>query len=103
MDHPLIDLINQKIAQAEAEGDFDNLPGAGKPLPDCDDPQNALLNRLIRENGAVPEFVSLSRELAKLREQLRDCADRTERRTIMQDMSMMEARIELSKRDFKRG
>lgn len=103
MDHPLIDLINQKIAQAEAEGDFDNLPGAGKPLPECDDPQNVLLNRLIRENGAVPEFVSLSRELAKLREQLRDCADRTERRAIMQDMSMMEARIELAKRDFKRG
>ncbi|WP_319824666.1 DUF1992 domain-containing protein [Thalassovita sp.] len=103
MDHPLIDLINARIAKAEADGAFDNLPGAGKPLPECDDPQNALFNRLIRENGAVPEFISLSRELAGLREELRDCADRTRRRELMQNMSMMETRIEMAKRDFKRG
>ena len=35
MDHPLIDLINAKIAAAERDGAFDNLPGAGKPLPEC--------------------------------------------------------------------
>lgn len=103
MDHPLIDLINQKIAQAQAAGDFDNLEGAGKPLPQCDDPENALLNRVIEQNDAVPEFVLLSRELAKLREQLRECADRTERRTLMQDMSMMEARIALAKQAYRRG
>ncbi|MBT25158.1 MAG: hypothetical protein CML60_01965 [Rhodobacteraceae bacterium] len=103
MDHPLIDLINQKIAQAQAEGDFDDLPGAGQPLPECDDPENALLNRVIEQNGAVPEFVQLSRELARLREQLRDCADRTQRSSLMQDMSMMEARIELAKQAFRRG
>lgn len=102
MDHPLIDLINQKIAQAEADGAFDNLSGAGKPLPPCDDPKNALFNRLIRENGAVPEFVNLSRELARLREELRDCADRTRRRDLMQEMSLMETRIALAKQDFGR-
>lgn len=71
MDHPLIDLISAQIAEAERRGDFDNLPGAGKPLPKVDDPENALLNRVIRENGAVPEFVTLSRELERLREELR--------------------------------
>ena len=65
MDHPLIDLITAKIMAAEKNGEFDNLPGAGKPLPKCDDPENALLNRVMKENGATPEFVSLSRELAK--------------------------------------
>lgn len=101
MDHPLIDLINQKIAQAQAEGDFDNLQGAGKPLPECDDPENALLNRLIKENGGVPEFVSLSRELAKLRNELRETGDRTRRQDIMKEMSMMEARIELARKAFR--
>lgn len=98
MDHPLIDLINQKIAQAQAEGEFDNLEGAGKPLPECDDPENALLNRLVKEAGGVPEFVSLSRELAKLREELRETGDRTRRQDIMKEMSMMEARIELARK-----
>ena len=102
MDHPLIDLITQRIREAEAAGEFDNLPGAGKPLPKEDDPENALINRLIRENGAVPEFVSLSRELKKLREDLRETGDRTRRRDIMKEMSMMEARIEIARKAHSR-
>ena len=102
MDHPLIDLINARIAAAEAEGAFDDLPGAGKPLPPCDDPENALLNRLIRENGAVPEFVSLSRELKKLRDELNDTSDRTARHRLMKDMSMMEARIAMARKAWSR-
>lgn len=98
MDHPLLDLINQKIAAAEADGAFDNLEGAGKPLPKVDDPENALINRLIKESGGVPEFISLSRELAKLREELRETGDRTRRQDILKEMSMMEARIELARK-----
>ncbi len=98
MDHPLIDLINARIAKAEGEGAFDNLPGAGKPLPACDDPENAVINRILKDNGAVPEFVSLSRELAKLREELRETADRSERRRLMQDMSLLEAKIEIARK-----
>lgn len=102
MDHPLLDLINARIRKAEAEGAFDNLEGAGKPLPRVDDPENEMINRILRENGAVPEFVSLSRELAKLREELRETADRTRRREIMQDMSMMDARIELARKSYQK-
>ncbi|CUH52782.1 DnaJ family domain-containing protein [Shimia marina] len=98
MDHPLIDLINQKIREAEEAGAFDNLEGAGKPLPREVDPENALLNRLVRESGAVPEFVSLSRELARLRAELRETGDRTKRRVIMKEMSLMEAKIEVARR-----
>ena len=101
MDHPLIDLINQKIAAAEADGAFDDLEGAGKPLPREDDPENALINRLIKESGGVPEFVSLSRELAKLREELRETGDRSRRQDIMKEMSMMEAKIELARKQAR--
>lgn len=101
MDHPLIDLINARIREAEKDGAFDNLPGAGKPLPPEDDPENALINRLIRENGAVPEFVSLSRELARLREELRDTGDRTRRQDILKEMSMMEAKIALARKAYR--
>ncbi|MCA0042875.1 DnaJ family domain-containing protein [Celeribacter litoreus] len=98
MDHPLIDLINQKIAEAERNGEFENLSGAGKPLPHENDPENALLNRVIKENGGVPEFVSLTRELEKLRAELRDTGDRTERHKIMKEMSMMEAKIDIARK-----
>ncbi|MBY6158516.1 DnaJ family domain-containing protein [Pseudooceanicola nitratireducens] len=102
MDHPLIDLINAKIAEAEKDGAFENLPGAGKPLPRLEDPENALLNRVIAENGAEPEFVTLSRQLRQLRAELAEESDRTRRREIMKDMSMMEARIDLARRAYSR-
>ena len=86
MDHPLIDLINQKIREAEAEGAFENLEGAGKPLPREDDPENALVNRLVKEAGGVPEFVSLSRELGRLRDELRETGDRARRQDILKEM-----------------
>ncbi|MDA7424949.1 DnaJ family domain-containing protein [Thalassococcus lentus] len=98
MDHPLIDLINAKIRAAEKDGAFDDLPGSGKPLPRCDDPENAVLNRILKDNGAVPEIVSISQELRRLREELMDNSDRDERRRIIRDMAVLEARIELAQK-----
>ncbi|KIC08166.1 hypothetical protein RA19_19480 [Leisingera sp. ANG-M1] len=102
MDHPLIDLINARIEAAEKDGAFDDLEGAGKPLPKCDDPENELVNRLVRESGGVPEFVSLSRELQRLRAELRETGDRSRRQDILKEMSMMDARIELARKAYTR-
>ncbi|MBY6138692.1 DUF1992 domain-containing protein [Leisingera daeponensis] len=102
MDHPLIDLINARIEAAEKDGAFDNLQGAGKPLPKCEDPENELVNRLVRESGGVPEFVSLSRELQRLRAELREAGDRSRRQEILKEMSMMDARIEIARKAYTR-
>lgn len=102
MDHPLIDLINARIEAAEKDGAFDNLEGAGKPLPKCDDPENELVNRLVRESGGVPEFVNLSRELQRLRAELRETGDRSRRQEILKEMSMMDARIELARKAYSK-
>lgn len=100
MDHPLIDLINARIEAAEKDGAFDNLQGAGKPLPQCEDPENELVNRLVRDSGGVPEFVSLSRELQRLRAELREAGDRSRRQEILKEMSMMDARIEIARKAY---
>lgn len=98
MDHPLIDLINARIKAAEKDGAFDNLPGAGQPLPPCDDPENAVLTRILKDNGAVPEAVQLSRELSRLRAELLDTADRTKRRELIQHMALLETRLDIARR-----
>lgn len=100
MDHPLIDLINARIEAAEKDGDFANLPGAGRPLPKCEDPENAMVNRLVRESGVVPEFVGLSRELQQLRQDLREAGDRSARQEILKRISMMDARLELARKAY---
>ncbi|HBM57716.1 MAG TPA: DUF1992 domain-containing protein [Citreicella sp.] len=98
MDHPLIDLINARIAAAEARGEFDNLPGAGRPLPPCEDPENAVLHRLLRDNGAVPEAVALTRDLARLRETLRDTSCRSRRAEILREIALLDTKLDLARR-----
>tara|TARA_X000000950_G_scaffold233225_1_gene282637 strand:+ start:510 stop:839 length:330 start_codon:yes stop_codon:yes gene_type:complete len=100
MDHPLIDLINARIAAAEKDGAFDNLKGAGKALPPCDDPENAVMNRILKDSGAVPEGVTLRQNIARLREELLETADRDKRRKLIAEIAVLETKIDLSR---KRG
>lgn len=102
MDHPLIDLISAKIAEAQVRGEFDNLPGAGKPLPPCDDPEIAVLNRVMNEHGAVPAYVALSKELAPLRAELAETGEPLRRQEILKTMSMMETRIAIARDEWSR-
>lgn len=66
-------LIDQQIKAAEARGEFDDLPGAGKPLAGIDQPysEDWWLKRLAeRENlgrHALPPSLALRREAQDLR------------------------------------
>lgn len=67
-------LIDQQIKAAEARGEFDDLPGAGKPLPNIDKPysEDWWLRQLAeRENlgrHALPPSLALRKEAQDLRE-----------------------------------
>ncbi|OIQ44572.1 MAG: hypothetical protein BM558_07375 [Roseobacter sp. MedPE-SW] len=102
MDHPLAALINARIAAAEADGAFEDLPGAGKPLPQIADPEGTVFHRMLRDAGAVPEFVALARELTHLRAELQEASDRSRRKQILKEMSMMEVRIDIARQDYKK-
>ena len=65
--------IDQQIRAAEARGEFDDLPGAGKPLASLDRPytEDWWLNDLVeRENlgrHALPASLALRKEAQELR------------------------------------
>lgn len=72
-------LVEARIAEAQAKGAFDDLPGAGKPLPPdpamslpAEERRQVLLQRSL---GAAPEEVTLLREIAELRERLAEAPD----------------------------
>lgn len=65
MDHPLISLIDQQIAKAEAEGQFEGLAGAGRPLDLSGDAADAVLNRMMQEADATSPLVELKRQIAQ--------------------------------------
>jgi hypothetical protein len=67
--------IDQQISEAEQRGAFDDLPGAGKPIPnrgDADDGQAWLREYLRREGGssevALPTPLRLRKEAERLAE-----------------------------------
>lgn len=57
-------IAERKIAEAAAQGEFDNLPGAGQPLNLEDDPlvpeDQRMANRILRNAGLVPREVEES-------------------------------------------
>ena len=70
------DIAEQRIREAQERGEFDDLPGAGKPLDlsDANDP-DWWAKRRIREEGGdlsafAPASVILRRERERLREQV---------------------------------
>jgi hypothetical protein len=61
------DLIESRIQDAMAAGDFDNLPGAGKPLRlregDALAGENALGYTILSNGGHLPEWLLLAKEI----------------------------------------
>ena len=89
-------LAEQRIADAIRRGEFDHLPGAGRPLDLQDEPlvepEQRMANRILRNAGVAPAEVLLRREIAELRAQLAG-AHGDERERIRQRLVMLAARL----------
>src|SRR5215469_16566440 len=88
--------IDQQIAEAEKRGVFDNLPGAGKPLPlkphDGVDYGQAWVRDYARREGvAAEEFLPtplrLRKEIEQLTESVGEMASEEEVREIVGDLN----------------
>ena len=58
--------VERKIREAAERGAFDNLPGAGKPIPDLDKPHDELwwIKRKLRDEqlATLPPTIALRKE-----------------------------------------
>src|SRR5947209_9466432 len=60
------DYIDEQIQEAQKRGDFDNLPGMGKPLALNENPyagDRALGYNILQNNGLAPTEIELAREI----------------------------------------
>jgi Domain of unknown function (DUF1992) len=68
--------IDQQISEAEERGAFDNLPGAGKPLPKRGDSENAwLIDWMRREGISTEELLPTPLKLRKQASRLASTVD----------------------------
>ncbi len=82
--------IEEIIQEAMARGEFDNLPGKGKPL-DHDayfalPEDQRLAYAMLRNAGFVPEEVELLKGIKELREKLAVCTSAVERKRLHREI-----------------
>ena len=88
---PLTRLGEERIREAVARGELDNLPGKGKPLELEDlsrmDPEARSAYLILRGKGFIPEEVELRRDMLQLRDLMRSCNDDGERARLRQSLN----------------
>lgn len=79
-------LVEEKIQEAMTNGEFDNLPGKGKPI-NLDayfaTPEDVrIAYSLLKSSGFVPEAAQLLKDVESLKETLENCPDGDEKNKI---------------------
>ncbi|XP_073043492.1 uncharacterized protein [Primulina eburnea] len=63
----IINVVERRVWHAMEEGQFENLPGKGKPLDLTSnphvDPAEDTLYRILNKNGCAPEWVELNKDI----------------------------------------
>ncbi|MFI6999277.1 DUF1992 domain-containing protein [Nocardia sp. NPDC050175] len=80
--------IDKQIREATDRGEFENLPGAGKPIPRGSDDENWWLNGYLRKEGVsgdalLPPSLLLRRDIERVPETVRELnSERAVRETV---------------------
>ena len=90
--------VEALIKEAQARGEFDNLPGKGKPLDLTEyfnSPEDVrVAQALLKNAGMVPVEIELLQEIAALKEALAVTSDETEKDKIRK--SLKEKQLEFN-------
>ena len=89
--------VERKIREAQERGEFDNLPGAGKPIPDLGKTHDELwwVKRLLKREGLslVPETLELRRQVEKTMAEIARKKDESAVRRLVEEMNEDIARV----------
>jgi len=102
-------LIEEKIREAMEAGEFDNLPGKGKPI-DLDayfatPPEVRLGYSVLKSAGCLPEEVALLKEVEELKVRLATSSQTAERELLEQQITSRTLKLNLlldSSRQWRR-
>jgi hypothetical protein len=76
-------IIEERILQAQRRGEFENLPGTGKPLEIEDDrhiPEDLrLAYKILKNAGCIPPEIELKKEIHETRELLAAMEDTSQK------------------------
>lgn len=90
-------LAEERIRKSIQDGDFDHLPGKGKPL-ELEDlsgiPEDLRMGyKILKNAGMVPEEVQLKKDMLKLEDLIACCIDEQERASTQKKLTEKELRF----------
>ena len=94
-------LSEAQIRKAQAEGQLDDLPGAGKPLPDRPeeigmDIGTAVGHRIMAEAGALPEEITLRKTIVEAKRAYAEAASEDAQREAMKRLADLELKLAIA-------
>ena len=90
-------IIEQRIQKAQERGDFDNLPGSGKPIRFEDDshvPEDLRMAYKVLKNGdCVPPELDLKKEIRSTRDLVADLPDTAQKYQAMKKLNFLVTKL----------
>ena len=93
-------IAERKIQEAMARGEFDNLPGRGKPLVMEDlssvPEELRMAYKIMKNAGCVPPEVELTNEVASLRRLILEMEESEERKSKVRELNFKLMKLEIA-------
>lgn len=97
------DMAERQILKAQAEGQLDNLKGAGKPLNiDGDGSADAIGFRIMAEAGALPREIQLRKLVEEQTRLVQAAPDEASRRLAMKKLNDLQLRLDIEREARRR-
>jgi hypothetical protein len=95
-------LAERKILEAMERGEFDDLPGKGKPLDLSDDPMVPddlrVAYKILKNSGCLPPELELHKEIVRLRDLIHAVDDEAVRTARIKELNVKLLRFNLMKK-----
>lgn len=97
------DMVERQILKAQAEGQFDDLKGAGKPLNmDGDGSADAIGFRIMAEAGALPREIQIRKAVEEQTRILAATPDEEGRKQAMKKLADLQLRLDIEQEARRR-
>ena len=99
-------IAREKIKEAMLKGEFDNLPGQGKPVDLSDYFKTPAHLRMafdiLKKSNVLPPVVGIKKDIAALKSQIDKCIEPEQKAKLYQQLQYKEISLQINLEHFKK-
>ena len=94
-------IVEERIRKAQEEGEFDNLPGLGKPLcleDGCVPEELRLAYKILKNADCLPPEIELKKEITRMEDVLAGMTDVAEKHRALKRLNFLILKLNMARR-----